>query len=612
MYPSDLNAPGDCIRRFITSNARLLISSLLLLIATSAEIRADRVEYKDGRILEGRIVFQDENSVRIKDGSGEIRIPMKSIRRIIPGTEADTYLIEAKSEFGRGDVHRAVAKLAEAATQEISPESLAVVIQRYEHRLRENAPYFDSAGRRDMATVLDRVSRATLQRKGQLLLTRIRLHMAIGDFEMADELLERMAQEFARLFEAEKGSLSQGFNDEIDRALDGRDFARALELVIRFRRLDLDAAGDKQTLLDLRWARDEREKENYEKALGIYIDRLMDRSPEIAKNRIVDALAEAERLCRRRDELGRAIELYEIYGMPHTPNAVRGRLTRLWIDAGETMMDREAYADARRMFERAEGLTPGTSLRAIHRAEFAARSTTLAPTDALEHYRLGEWCVEMKLYPEARKSFEMASTSEPLRSTAWAQLSFVDNAIAEDELKQLVGFFEKGDYSATLEGLSRYQGQPLAPGLRKQAVELERLTRNGIYLRAKARPQQAEVLWQHAERAFYAGEVADSAMTLRTLIKRFGDTPAGVRAEIFYDKIQTHFDLDEIERGRRPSVRTRSGSEGRTVEATPLAIEIDSLRGSIRRVDTERDSSDDGAKAPGHRSDLGLRVKVLR
>ena len=587
----------------------------LLLAASISGAWADRVEYKDGRVVEGEIVYQDEEYVRIRDGSGVITIFAKSIRRVVEGSKADVYLISAKSEFSKGNVHRALSELAEAVRMDISPESLVTVLQHYEVRLREVAPHLDGARRSELSAVLEHSAGAQLERDGEPLLTRVRLYMALGDFKTADVLLERLAKKHDRLFELEKDSLSRGFNDEIERALEDRDFARALDLIIRFRRLDEGAASDKQVLLDLRWARDEREKENFDRALEIYIDQLMEGNPQIAKNRILDALAEAERTYRRRDELGRAIELYEIYGMPYAPDSVRGRLTRLWVDAGDEQMERDAFEDARKMFDRAERLTPGSGMRSINLADYGMQRAALDPADALGHYRLGEWCIEKELYYEAKEAFERAGEAESLRTTAWAQLSFVDNAIAEEELKRLIGLFEKGNYSETLEGLSRFQSQPLTPGLRIQSGELDRLTRNGILLRAKARPQQAEVLWQQAERAFYAGEVADSAMTLRTLIERFDGTPAGARAEQFYKKIQMHMDLDEIERGRWLSNKKDNDVQRGTRTTTPLALEIESLRGSIRRVDTNRKSSDGESpqnESPGawDKSDLGLTLRT--
>jgi tetratricopeptide (TPR) repeat protein len=547
----------------------------------AASVWADRIEYVDGRVMEGSIVSVDEQFVVIRDGTADFKIPRSVVKRIIEGTPADRWLREAKSRLAGGDREGAIEDLGRAVREGVSPDSLAAVMVRFEPEIAQIIPTLRIDRRHDLFEILKALENARLPRQGSVLLARIHFHLQAGDVAGVDPLIAELQQSYPEAFDPARDQLIEWFERNIDEYLASRRYDYALDYLVQLRRLDPDRAGDKRVLLVLQWARRERDMGNYEKAIDIYVDQLLPASPEIARNRIADVLERAEIAGRNNGETGRSITLYERYGLQYAPDISRERLVRLWNELGFAHLRADRLDEARRAFARVDELNPGAASDGYLLCEHAERKSVLRGDDVLGHYELGEWALANGLLIEARRAFLVSADAGPLRAASQAQLRFIDNMMNESELSRLIAMYEKGDYANVLNGVYEFKGRPLSRGFRSQAEQLEQLAQDALRLTVAERSQQAEVLWQQAERAYYSRDYAAAHSLLRALIERYGDTPAGVRGEEFYRRIRPTLALNQIESPRSRSARySDEDDEG----SSGIAEEIRRLRRATEPV----------------------------
>lgn len=565
--------------RFSATSAPRLASALLGLGLGLAAGRsaADRIEYADGRVMEGEIVRIDEEFVVIQDGTADFKIPRSVVNRIIEGSPADKWLRGAKAKLTAGDSEGAVQDLGEAVRQGVAPESLASVVVRFDRELAAAIPGLPTLRRDDVRAVLAAISGARLPRQEGVVLARIRLYLELGDVESASPLIDELQADFPEAFEVQRPAFVEWFEANIEECLATRRYDDALDFLTQLRRIDPDRAVETRILLVLQWGRRERDQGNFEKAIDIYIEQLLEISPEIARNRIVDALEQAEYADRAHENLGRTIALYERYGLKYAPSSSRGKLVQLWNELGYKHLHANRIDDARKAFTRVDAIKSGAAADGFLQCEHADRLAAMKEGDPIGQYELGEWCLANGLWVQARQAFLIASEADPIRPSAQAQLRFIDNTLHEKELSRLLQLYEDGKYLDVMNGVHEFKGRPLSKGFRQQAEQLEYLAKEAIRLTVAERPQAAEVLWQQAERAFFSRDYPAAQSLLRALIERYPDTPAGVRGEEFYRRVRPTLSLNHLETARSRSGGITSTAEGGTSAA--LADEIRRLRG---------------------------------
>lgn len=550
----------------------------LFAVAHVSFVSADRIEFLDGRSIEGEIIFQDETSVLIHDGTADLRIPRSLLARITEGNAADRWIVQAQSSLQLGRNEQAIQHLAEAVRGGADPESIAAILIRNTVQISETIPHLRARGLRDLGQCVEAISALEPADAGPYLYTNLRFALELEQDASARKFLRRLRESDPRLYTFHQDVLIERFDRNVDRALGNRNFGRALDLLVELQHMAPARAGDKKTLLLLQWARNERDQGNYDAAFEIYARSLMHQSPRIAHNRILDALEEAERHYRSSSDLAAAIDFYERYGLEHRPEESRRALRQLWNDKGDQELAAGRIDFARQAFAKLDEYSPTMALRGFAQCEYLRRERILDEGDAMGHYILAEWCLEHDLEKEARELFEVASEADALRANAWAQVRAIDHNLNEVELQSLVSLYEEGKYYSVLEGLAKFNERAHSGGIRKQAIGLAELTREAISISVSARPQQAEVLWQQAERAFYSGDHEKAYSMLRALSDRYSDTPAGVRGQQFLIKIRPQLILSDIERGRH---RRRYAATESAPPSTPLGDEIQRLRAQI-------------------------------
>lgn len=567
--------------KFGIEKSRRVFAWSVLFVSAAGVSLADRVEYIDGRIVHGIITRNEEDSVTIQNGDAEFKIPRSVIRQVVEGTPADHWLLKAKDELARGRTADGVIFLGNAAREGVQPESLAAVMLFHERDLVAGIPSLMSEGKASLAAALEHIRLAELPRQGELAVARYRLHLAAGDTRGSRIVLDELITSHMKTLDQFRAELSGLLQSMIDVSMRAERFSETIDLIEQLRRLDQFSAGGKRIELVLLWARRERDRGDYRRALDIYRDQLMVDSPEIATDRIMTTLEEAEKDFRNRNQVVRAIELYQTYGVPVSEPATREKMVELWREVGKNRLMFNELPEARQAFLMAEKIKPGSAGRDLVYCDYYEKKSALEPGDFVARFELGEWCLDQGLTEEAREAFVIASDSEILREHAFAQIDRIDNHHAETELSRLLDLYQRGRYFEVTDGLNRLRQKPLGEGYEEQAKKLEDLTRDAIALSAAARPQQAEVLLQQAERAYFTGKLSESYHLLRTLSERYSDTPAAARGERFMRMVGPQMDLDRIERGVDWEPAERAASDKTQNPDSAIAREIRRLRGEV-------------------------------
>jgi hypothetical protein len=372
------------------------------------------------------------------------------------------------------------------------------------------------------------------------------------------------------------------YDAKIDLALDAADYSRSLELLIQYRKLNPERAGNMRGLMMLEWASKERLGRRFDKALQIYEGELMNDFPLIARERIAAALADAEAVYRGNNQLGRAVELYDRFGMKHVPNESKDRLTALLLDLGRQSLLLKRYDSARQAFWRCERLTPKSAARDLLECDYHERKAALAPDDAVGHFNLGEWCLESGLHALGREAFEIAAggaLAPELRGQALAKVRQSELLREKDELGRAFDLYDKGLYVETIARLRELRRRRISEGTREQAGRLTELARQRM-VEAASRPMlEAEILRQQGERAFLTRDYERAFSIYMDVIDRYKDTPAASRASLDLAEVRKRVDVARLE-------RARGGGRARAVGALPgLDEKIDPrLAEEIRRL----------------------------
>lgn len=574
------------------SRAASFAIGFALCVLAGTPALGDRIVLENDRVIHAVVLEVTDTHVVFRDGRVTTRLARDRVVRIERGSPADAHLVDARAAFEEARVTDAILLMARAAREGADRDGLArLMIEKSEalaKALPGAAPEIREAFDRTWSEV-EAVRPAGRER--EMLLAGIDWALARHDPATLERLLDELLAD-APAFERSREALTVSMGAGFDRALDARDFPFALDVVSLLRRVDPVGASDRRVELVVLWAREERDRKEFRRALEIYATELAPLSPAIARDRAGATLEDAENHYREADRLEPVIELYEEYGLLLDPDHSRLRLTELWQELGHELLRRGENRRARLAFERAQLHAPGSADAALRRLEYEEARMALAHDDYAGHFRLGEWCAEWGMIDEAVLAFEFAARSEILGTVARERIRHVRNLRLESDLRTLVDLYEKKEYVRVVQEIEAYRSQFLPEGFRKQADELDALARDALRISVAERPQQAEVLMQLAERSFWAGDHQAAYNLIKELTERYQGTPAAARAEKFFRSIRHRLDLDRLERDRRagPALRLSDEIESTTLPEAlgpgeaELGEEVRRLRANLDRL----------------------------
>ncbi len=523
-----------------------------------AWVKADRIELANGRIIEGIILREsakgeNEANLTIRVGNSQVTLPARQIKSLVRGTPVENRLIEAKRAIGARDYESAVLMMHEVHQDETGIEGVSVLLLNHADPLLKAFGTMKHESMQKLAAIIDSLDQVSLRYDRELTARRAQYYLALGMDEAARHQLGYLDEAWYMDHSLIRQWLVGQISNRAQELSGSADFEGALD---HLRLLEhVDSAGMSGRLMQLRLqeARHLRSRNEFETALQFYIEQLIEETPDIARDRIRVTLEEAESFLRSRQELDKLEELarlIETYGLVHVPEFSRGRLGEIWLETGLLHVNNGRPEDAGRAFHRAGEYDPERAGRQLSLMDYRDRKLVLDAGDLVGHYELGVWAIEKNLFDEAETHFGIALDSELIGNNAKQYMETIRHMKAERELLKLIQLYEENAFTDVIEGLREFKQKQYPLGHLKQAIRLEQLVKEAIQLRAAERPQQAEALFQKAQRSYYSGHVDEAKHMLEAILTHYQNTVAYPRVMNFYTMLREKSILKGLEEGQ--------------------------------------------------------------
>jgi tetratricopeptide (TPR) repeat protein len=529
---------------------RLLVSiQLILCLALIAPALADKITLSNGRVVEGRILRQDERTVVVESNGMRLSLDATSITAIERAPVWQVTLLDAETNLKRREALRAIDQLYAARREGAPDDSIRSLVERQHGGISGAIFQTDPRRRTELGTSMRRLM------QDDLLTTRSLYLFSQGFFQMEDwesaaEALERMpAEDLASSPQIRRWTLDL-MRGLVRRQLIRNDYQAAINTVERMRRVAGDEGDPQFPLVHLARAASAREKGDFATALGIIVHELAPRVPEIARNRAAFAVGAAvnhARLSRRWAEARAQLEpIRELYPMEY-----RVAANDLIEEEAREALDRDEPHRAIELISPIPGDQRSTDLVALLRiATHEAAMKRLVDASPLELLKHGRWCADEGLLDEALQVFIKTRTNDTLRDIS-------DELIALTQLQRDIILIEKANRAyrdGNLDLAQRHCREIIDFPTRVSLLEPDAKAILELVQKSRARererrPYEAEVLFQRAERAYYLQSLEESFNLLSLLLREFSDTPAAGRAAELFPSVLQSLEIAFLEGG---------------------------------------------------------------
>lgn len=539
----------------------------LVLLATAAP--ADRVTLTNGQVLTGEILTSDTAKVRLRLEGSISDIARRRIRSIEMDSPARNRVLLGRTTIGQGAIAKGLEEWLGALQDEpeAAADMLANVVELQGDGLTEDFSRI-ATGERPLAAIrLGRLagdSRIPTSARFFFLEclaplgSPAEVEQALRSFEAGPLRDDPRRKQFAANF----------WRRRVRELLQESRFPEALEAVERLRVVDPESGRPERGLIVLTRAAQLRDAGRLPESLQVLAEELHPLLPEIARNRIDSVVASmpewvelpegvraeptdprvAERFRAAREAILGPLAKVEPMRAQAALTTLLSRRARVLLDAGESTSTLVLLRDN-------DTSPPLTSLERIRdEATFLNRFQRIRPDDSLSMYRLGLWALDHERNDWAREAFLRVMGPQSLIDLAKERL--ISMAQREDaaSLQRALEAYRAGKSFDALEELTpilRRTGAENSPVYR-EARKLADLARGAAQDETRKRPYQADVVLQKAEREFYGGDTDGAILSLVTLLREYGDTPAGARGRLLLPQVMRVAELERAAGARRP------------------------------------------------------------
>jgi tetratricopeptide (TPR) repeat protein len=517
-----------------------------------AEIAApDTIVLRNGNLVRGIIVAQDDTTVRLATIGGELRITSETISRVIREPRSENSILEAEMQLGRSGVLRGFQYYASARREGAEPAQIAESIAANQGAILSG---FGTLGEKDKEAVSRFVESLGESGSDDYRFLAGQVLFDAGNRARAMTLFASLSTEFYARNEQRKEFVVTFFRNEIKSLLAREKFQDAINRIETLNRIDATLGRSCEVLLYLNWAAKARESGNYEEALKIYTDRLFKISPPIARERLLFTLDALARQSEESGEYAKAIALAEQYGLRLSPVEAKAIIVTLREGYARQLMERGDFAPAKEVIAQYYADMPNEPQTLLFECEYGERSGKLAPDDYAGHYKLAQYCIENGLLDQAEGELEKAAGANELRENVHKQLRLLEERKAMKEFAVAMQLYERGLYMDALEALLHFEERFPKSDMVKEAQKMVQLSRSRMESESQRRPYQAEVLFQQAERSFFSGDTREAMRLIGQIEENYADTPAGERAAKWKTSIVRRMEIAKLEGSKEPQL----------------------------------------------------------
>lgn len=582
-YPHSLPKPGARAGRALALGALAMFSPAAFAPFFASPARADVIQTTDGRLIEGEILARNNEdepgaTITIQAGAARLTLPMAQVKSVTEGEPADKALLRARRAMRESKFDEAASHMAEAIDLDVPGETLAALIMAHDDALIGAAGSLGPIGRRDLTRAVDALAEASYPRPEDLALVRLELNYRLGRDGQARRILNMLGPVFFTERPGARQRLMGWLQERFKSDLKAKRFDEARTALKDTAAIAPNDVKGYRAQYALSRAMAHREDHEFEDALKLYFDLLADDFPILTRQYIELTLVQAEDALGRADRLPEAARLWERYGLPQIPETGAESLTRIWRNEGARRLGEKQYDAARKAYFEARLHAPDLIAMDLLRCEYHERRDALDADDLVGWYELGVWAHDKAIEAEALEALTKAEPSQIVGANAREYIYQIRLSEAEDKLKAVLDLYEAGEYTGALRELDAFRQERYAPGYLDQALRLEKMVKDAMRFQAGARPQQAEALFQQAQRAFYMQDYAKADAMLKMIFEHYRGTPVEPRARDFASIVRQKIDLARLEEGR-----IELDADAPTTGAAAQDLEIRSLLNAFRK-----------------------------
>lgn len=545
----------------------------------AAAARADWLIRADGQREKCIVVRANDQYIRIQRGEAILDIPANNAT-YERQTAAENAVLLAEYGLGSQPLSQTVAQyrdaLAQGAPGRLVCDSVAVMLRWLEERETE-APEESKAALDGFLAELagpasDGATEDFLYRAAMRL-------VQDGAVQPAMALFAKIPAEQLQLDPSIRASIADEVVKQIDGLLDKRDFTAAADRMEALYLLDPERAKSCQASMHLASAGAMRAAGDYAGALEIYARDLYPEFPAIACDRGEAALREAAGHAHKTGDFAAAEALALGPGKALLGEAgVSGLLAELYKDWGMTRLGEARFEEARVAFRRYYALRPDEEMTLLKTVEYRERKAQVPEGFFEEHYLLGKWCLENGIPDCAAAEFQIAREDPDFREVCDFELRDLESGRYERMLREAIDLKNQNlfvEARAQVDFVLRHAGEGK---LHTQALEVLDLVEKSKALAQARVKQEAEVLFQNAERSMNSAEQLAIAAEI---IRKFPDTAAARKAdELRRGILRTHMSrLERVSESAEP--RRIASSESSAAKSAARSEMVDR---EIRRI----------------------------
>ncbi|MCC6548021.1 hypothetical protein IT570_12720 [Candidatus Sumerlaeota bacterium] len=527
---------------------KILPAILACLVSLLGTVRADKITLSNGRVIEGRVVAREGDRVVVESGGMVTRLSASSVVSVQKVAEYLNVLRGAEESFRRRDVVGGIDKLKAALTEGASVQDARAVLDTAGPIIRSTVGAARDSEKISLRRALHDLVETDLLTTGTMIQTAQNLR-ALDDWDAAVELLDRMPPETLGEDPMTRAWSLEFMRTLVRRQLARGDFEGAIACVEKIRRISGDDSSPEIPLAHLTRAAAARDRNDYTLALGIIARDLASQVPEIARNRALFTIEEMKAWAQKNRKFREAREallpIQRVF-------PVEAAAAEQFLMAGEVEDDLN-HDDSAAALELADSIPEEQrepklqKLRneAFHAEAMKRLADEREPLALLNH---GRWCAENGLLDEAMLIFNRTRDNPNLRDVSDEALTNTRRERDTKLLEEAQEFMKLGNIAEVTARTQVILTNPnLGSSLTEEAQKLEALAKASSRRDAEARPYQAEVIFQQAERDYFQQNFEGALKYVSLILNDFADTPAAGRATSLLPEIVRALELAYLE-----------------------------------------------------------------
>lgn len=543
---------------------------------------ADLVEFTNGRKAEGTVIRETKDEIVIKSNGIEMTFMRSTVKRIVRSESWENTLLQATSLID-SDPAQAITQLRRAIDEEAPPAEINTFLSEEQHKISSAISRLKAAEKAELSFQFRQLTGSDVLTSTTLF--QVSQHFyELEDPDSSAETLTKMPLESLK-----ESSIMRNFSlmlmrTLVDRRLNRGQFDEALQWLETMRRLRTQESEANLPIAHLTSAAKAREMNKFHDAFEVLIEGLQENYPAVARHRIqhtTEAMLDWAEKTGDYGDARSALELIADY-YPLIYENARNQLLRAHTSQ---MLDNGEYS---RVIEEIEVIPEperSASLRRIfNEAVHEQRMKTLDESDPLSLFEHGRWLVENGMPEQANRIFQETRRNANLREVSDLQIANLRKERDTILLERAQESYELGLQGETIQLTNQILNNPnLGSQLEAEARALLKLAEESLARDREAVPYRAEVIFQNAERAFFADRLTEAINLLDVVINNFGETPAAGRAKALRPDVLDSIRIARLE-GRYVQIPgARGGEDSSRIDdlnrADQLSDEIKSLMG---------------------------------